>query len=213
MHSSTDIKIVKCLDGLYYSFETLNYLFSSLHQNCCKINTDQSWLVPALWQCWSFIDVVNRIREIAQALPGLSNRNHDLVAFLESTRLTEDYRHYIQHLRTELSKKDPNPFPVWGSLSWEDPEDPACSYVVFIGARIGQTSYTGSVFDLVERKWVSRVSLGIAGKTFNFDPAYNACTQFRDFIMPWALSAYEPGIRVTTELPIITLRISPSRET
>jgi hypothetical protein len=212
MHSANDVRIVKCLDGLHYSFETLNYLYSRLHDDCCKINADQANLIPALWQCWSFIDVVNRIREIAQAVPGLSNRSHDLVTFLGATELAEDYRHYIQHLRRELSKKDSNPFPVWGSLSWSDLDDTNCSYVVFIGARTGRTSYTGSVYDLKERKWVSRVSLGIEGKTFNFDPVYDACTKFRDFIMPWALAAYEPGIRVTTELPIITLRISPSRE-
>jgi hypothetical protein len=166
-------------------------------------------LQDPLWQCWSFIDVVNRIREIAQAIPGLSNRNHGLVAFLESTKQAENYRHYIQHLRSELLKKELNPFPVWGSLSWVDPEDPTCSYMVFIGAQIGRISYTGSVFDLVERKWVSQISLGIAEKTYNFDQAYNACKQFRDFIMPWILSTYEPGIRVSTELPIITLRMSP----
>jgi hypothetical protein len=207
MHASSDIRIVKCLDGLHYSFEILEHIYSSLHEVCSQVKAEHSSLIPALWRCWSFVDVVHRIREIAQALPGLSKKNKELVAFLDATSLAEEFRHYIQHLRSELSKKDVNPFPVWGSLAWIDPDNPACSYLVVIGARISGTSYTGCVFDTVQGKWVSKVCLGVAGKSFNFDPIYEACLRFREFVVPWALSAYKPGIRTTTELPIIAMQL------
>lgn len=208
MHASSDIRIVKCLDGLHYSFEILEYTYSSLHEVCSRVKVDHSSLIPALWQCWSFVDVVHRIREIAQALPGLSHRNKELAAFLDTTQSAEEFRHYIQHLRSELSKKDVNPFPVWGSLAWVDPTDATCSYLVVIGAQVSGTKYTGCVFDTVEGKWVSRVCLGIGGKSFNFDPVYEACLKFRKFVIPWALSAYKPGVRTTTELPIIPIHMS-----
>lgn len=211
MHASSDIRIVKCLDGLHYSFEILDNIYSSLYETCIQINTNQSSLIPALWHCWSFVDTVHRIREISQALPGLSKKQRELSTFIEATKLSEEYRHYIQHLRSELSKEEVNPFPVWGSLSWVDPDDSSKSYVIFIGARIKTTSYTGSVYDTHKRKWVSKVSLGIAGKTYNFDPIYDACKTFSDFIFPWMLSTYKPGIRLETKLPIITLQILESK--
>lgn len=203
MHASSDIRIVKCLDGLHYSFEILQHIYSSLHEVCSRVQVDHASLIPALWQCWSFVDFTHRIREIAQSIPGLSNRNKELMTFLEATELAEEFRHYIQHLRSEISKKDMNPFPVWGSLAWVDPANPEYSYLVVFGAQVGSPSHTGCVFDTVEKKWVSNVCLGVRSKSFNFDPIYEACLRFRDFIVPWALSTYKPGIQPTTELPII----------
>lgn len=62
MHAFDDVRIVKCLDGLDYSFETLEFLYSSLYDACWQIREDQGALIPALWKCWSFIDVLHRIR-------------------------------------------------------------------------------------------------------------------------------------------------------
>jgi len=151
------------------------------------------------------VDVVHRIREVAEALPGLSKKEQPLRAFLSATAVVEDFRHYIQHLRSELSKKDVNPFPVWGSLSWIDPSNELRAHIVVIGARVAKTSYTGPIFDLKEKRWVSKVCLGVAGKSLNFDPVYEAAMVFRDFVIPWTMSAYAPGIRTTTELPIMTI--------
>ena len=210
MHASSDIRIVKCLDGLHYSFETLKYVYSSLHEVCSNITENQEALIPAIWQCWSFVDVLHRIREIAQAMPGLSKKDKELTAFLEATKLAEEYRHYIQHLRSELSKPNINPFPVWGSLSWVDPKDISKTYLVIFGAQIDGTSYSGCVYDTVERKWVSKVCLGVMDKSFNFDPIFEACTRFQVYIVSWALSTYKPEIRMKTELPIITLQVIES---
>ena len=211
MHASSDIRIVKCLDGLHYSFEILRYVYSSLHEACAKIKDDQEALIPAIWLCWSFVDVLHRIREIAQALPGLSGKDKELVSFLKETNLAEEYRHYIQHLRAELSKREVNPFPVWGSLSWVDPKDSSCTHTVFIGAQISSTSYSGSVFDTVERKWVSKVCLGVREKSFNFDPIFEACTRFQKYIVPWALSTYKPRIRLIAKVPIVTMQVVESK--
>jgi hypothetical protein len=206
MHASEDIRTVKCLDGLHYSFATLEYIYSDLHPTCCKIIKDHGAVVPALWRCWSFVDLVHRIREIAQALPGLSKKTPELVSFLDATKLAEDYRHYVQHLRGELSKRDVNPFPVWGSLSWVDSEDKSSSHTVFIGAQLKGTGVTSCVYDTLERRWVSLVCLGIAGSSFNFDPIYTVCARFRDFVIPWVLSSYKPGIHVTDKPRIMTVQ-------
>ena len=207
MHASKDIRKIKCLDGLHYSFELLEHSYKSLYENCASIKTDPKYLIPALSQCWSFVDLVYRIREISQAIPGLSKRNRKLIEFLEITEIAESYRHYIQHLRAELSKKEPNPFPVWGSLSWVDPEDNNNSFLILSGAQIKGTNYTGCVYDRIECKWVSRVCLGVQNLSFNFDPIYEATIAFRDFIIPWVLSNYEPEIRITEKAPLFSVKI------
>lgn len=37
MHASSDIRLVKCFDGLHYSFELLEHIYSSLHEVCLQV--------------------------------------------------------------------------------------------------------------------------------------------------------------------------------
>lgn len=204
----TNLRILKCLDGLNYSFELLNFYYSDLYSSCIEINDDQRKCIKALALCWGFVDTLHRIREIAQALPGISSKEPEMRFFLTATHLAEAYRHYIQHLRGELSKKSPNPFPVWGSLAWVDRNDSMRSYLVIIGTQIPGTSYTGCVFDTVNLKWVSKVCLGINEHSFNFDPIYESCLRFKKFIIPWIESYSNHTVTITNRLPIITVSIN-----
>ncbi|MBI4566251.1 MAG: hypothetical protein HY716_16320 [Planctomycetes bacterium] len=212
MHAATDIRIVKCLDGLHYSFEILDYAYADLYTTCVKIKEDPSAIVPALWRCWTIVDTIHRIREIAQATPGLSKKAPELVAFLKGTDLAKDYRHYIQHLRKELSKNPVDPFPVWGSLSWVDPTVPLGCLNVLSGAQVGKTHYTSCVYDKIKGDWVSKVCLGAVGMSFDFDLLYGFCVEFRKFIMPWIMNTYAPGIRVTTKPAIISAKFVTREE-
>jgi hypothetical protein len=207
MHASTDLRNLKCFDGLYYSFEILEYNYKELYKKCASIKTNNKNLIPVLSMCWSIIDSIHRIREISKAIPGLSRRNKNLISFLNKTELAEVYRHYIQHLRKELSKKNLNPFPVWGSLSWVDPEDESTSHLVIFGSQIGGTNYASCVYDQIKRKWVSRVCLSIENYSFNFDPIYQESMSFKNFILPWIKSNYKPGIDIKGKLPIISTKL------
>jgi hemerythrin-like domain-containing protein len=71
------------------------------------------------------------------------------------TKIAEYYRHYIQHLRQELTKRDLNLFPVWRTLSWVDPEDSNNTYIEVIGSRIKNTNYPDCTYDTKNRKWIS----------------------------------------------------------
>src|SRR3990172_5329495 len=206
MHASTDLRNLKCFEGLHYSFEILEYNYKELYEKCASIKNNNEDLIPALSMCWSIIDSIHRIREISQAVPGLNKKGQNLISFLNETKIAEDYRHYIQHLREEVSKKNLNPFPVWGSLSWIDPDDESNSHSVIFGSKIEGTRYSGCVYDLLERKWVSKVSLSIKNYSFNFDPLYNASMKFKNFILPWIKSNYKHGIDIKDKLPIISTR-------
>jgi hypothetical protein len=168
------LRRVKVLDGLHFSFQLLEYHHAMMYPACAAVPTDRSKLVPALASCWSFIDVLHRLRELSQAVPGLAGRTPERRRFLERTAIAEKCRHYIQHLRSELARPSPETWPVWGSLSWVDPDDQLTTHTVMFGAHLPDTNYTGAVFDTVERRWVSRVCLGVKEWSFNFDPLFEA---------------------------------------
>jgi hypothetical protein len=207
MHASADTRLIRCLDGLAMSFSMLELVHANLHTSCTEIAKDKSKLVEAMWRGWSFIDTVHRLREVAQAVPGLSGKNPKLRAFLEATAIAEEFRHYIQHMRSEITKTPGNTFPVWGSLSWVDSEDPMLTHSALAGAQVGQTEYGGCIFDVVERKWVSKVALSVNRVSFNFDLILKACLEFREFVIPWLLAKYAPGITLREDLPLISIRL------
>ncbi len=198
---------IKVLDGLHFSFRLLEYHYESMYRSCAAIPTDRAQLVPALASCWGFIDVLHRLRELAQTVSGLSGNCPERRRFLERTKLAEEYRHYIQHLRQELGRATPDPQPVWGSLSWVDPGDASLTHTVMIGARLPKTAYTGAVFDTVERRWVSRVCLGVGRSSFNFDPLFEEAVAFEKFVVPWMLAQAADTISVASDLPIFSARI------
>lgn len=205
MLTNIDVRNIRCLDGLHYSFELLSYHYHPLHELCCELNSDSSKIIPVLASCWGFIDALHRIREIAQSLPRLSTKHQEMRFFLDATAITEDYRHYIQHLRNELAKDPPNTFPVWGSLSWVDKNKPSRSYTALFGAKIEGVSYTGSVYDMARKKWVSTVCLGVGGISFNFDPIYEAAMRFKNFVILHLKQSFSNELAFHDKLPIITM--------
>ena len=186
MHSAIDVRKVRCLDGLNYSFQMLRHHYTGLWETCCEIPSANSQLIPALAAGWGFIDALHRIREIALAVPGLSAKKPEMQAFLSASILAEEYQHYLHHLRSELANDLPhNAFPVWGTLSWVDPDNPTRSHMAVLGTQIEGTHYTGCPFDAAEKKWASKVCLGLNGKSFNFDPIFDAAVEFESYVLPF----------------------------
>ncbi len=207
MHASTDIRKVKCFDGLNVAFGLIENSYNGLHEECCKLMNKKANAIDVLSRCWSIVDNVHRVREISQSTPGLSNKNDSLKSFLSKTTVAEDFRHYIQHLRKELSKKEIDPFPVWGTISWIDIDDNDLSHTAILGAQIEGTSYAGCVYDTFEKKWVSKVTLSVQNLSFNFEPVFEATHKFKQFIIPWIIDTYKPGIQLKTEIPIISAKV------
>lgn len=206
MPSALDVRKVRCLDGLNYSFQMLRHYYAGLWETCCEIPGDNSRIIPALASGWGFIDAVHRIREIAQAVPGLSAKHPEMQAFLSASGPAEDYSHYIHHLRGELANDAPaNSFPVWGTLSWVDPANPTRSHMAVLGTQIEGANYTGCLFDPAEKKWVSKVCLGLNGKSFNFDPIFVSAVRFETFIFPFLNEKASAHVESNEEFPIISV--------
>ncbi|MCH8863108.1 MAG: hypothetical protein IID51_11425 [Proteobacteria bacterium] len=205
MATILEVRNIRCFDGLHYSFELLSYFHSNLHPMCCEIIDDNAKVIPALACAWGFVDALHRIREISQSLPRLGDKHPEMRAFLSATALAEDYRHYIQHLRGELSKDPPNGFPVWGSLSWVDDKNEAESHIALFGAQIEGTGYSGCVYDRLEKKWVSKVCLGVGHRSFNFDKVYDSVLRFKEFVLPFVIEGASEEIKLHNKLPIMTM--------
>ena len=191
---------LRVFDGLHFSFRLLEYHHHTMYPACSAIPRDKAQLIPALASCWAFIDVLHRLRELSQVIPGLRDTAAELRRFRERTVLAEQCRHYIQHLRSELARPSPEARPVWGSLSWVDPTDSLVGHTVMFGAHLPNASYSGAVFDTVERRWVSRVCLGVLDWSFNFDPLFEEAMAFERFIIPRMLA--EDGDPATNRPPI-----------
>lgn len=206
MHASQDVRLMRFLDGLSLSFSMLEHAQAALHTVCSKLTTDKTQVPVAFWLAWSFVDAVHRVRELSQAVPGLGGKCRERQVFLEATADAQGFRNYIQHLREGLSGQDHNSVPVWGVLAWVDPIDPQISHIALSGSQVGPTQYRGCVFDTVNEQYVSKVCLTVDGISFNFDPIFAACMCFRDFVIPWILQTYTPGVRLSEELPVVSMR-------
>lgn len=206
---SHSVRRLRVLDGLYYSFRLLDHYQEELYPACCRIRQDPGAAVIAIAAAWGFIDALHRARELAQLMPGLSRRRPELVKFLKATHLAEKYRHYIQHLRSELASAESSNHPVWGSLSWVDPATDSLSHTVMIGSLPPgtQTQFSGASYDTVRRRWGSRVCLGIREASLDFDPVYEGARAFEAFVIPWALQCGGITPVAAEKLPIATVRI------
>lgn len=203
--SKLELKRLRSAEALFYSYELLRLSHESMWPACCAIPRDNFKLFTALESCWTFIDSLHRIREIAQGAPGINVKSAEMRAFLDVTALAEHYRHYIQHLRREVAKDPPDPSPVYGSISWVDPSDPQLCHTAILGVSMADHSYTSCVFDTGENRWVSRVALGIAGHSFNFDPMWARAVVAREYLMP-LLTQAAPLYWPPSELPIFSAR-------
>jgi hypothetical protein len=205
MHASEDLRIIRCFDGIKFSFGLLDLNYSHLHESCLNIYGQSESVLPALNHAWSFVDYGHRIREISESIPGLSSDNPERKHFLENTKLIGNYRNYVQHLKKELGKKDIDPFLVMGSLSWIGADEKNGHLVVF-GSKL-KARYGGLVYDQKERRWVSKVTLALGNSSLNFDPMFHEIKQWVEYILPWLKEKYADGFESFEDLPIFTFQI------
>ncbi|MBL8100057.1 MAG: hypothetical protein JNK81_12795 [Anaerolineales bacterium] len=206
MNEYLESRKLKCLDGLHYSFEIMKLNYIDLYDRCIQIQENQENIIRVLSQCWLIVDMIHRVREISQSIPSLNKKNNELQEFIFQTKSIEDCRHYIQHLREELSKSPPSLFPVWGSLSWVDPNDSSNCFIAVFGAINKGINYSSCVYDNLEKRWVSKVTLGVENLSLNFDPLYESAIKFKDFIIPWLIENSSVNLKIKKEIPIFSVK-------
>jgi hypothetical protein len=205
MKYESDIRLLRYYEAIHYTFEMLDYSYDNLYETCILIERDNCKFLDAISKCWTFIDSVNRLRDIAQTVPGLNTKNLNRKKFLEETASTKDIRNYIQHINQELGKRIVHKFPVYGNLSWVN-QDNTCS-IILVGADFPGNQYEGCVYDTHEKKWVSKVTLSVNGIAFHFDNIFHESIKFKDFILGFLSERYTPGIKLKTRLEILKYEV------
>jgi len=163
-------------------------------------------VLHAVATAWQIVDIVHRVRDLAEGMPGVNKGPGSRVrAFLGATEIAERFRHYVQHLRGELSKTEVNRFPVWGSLSWVSASDGKTLHTTFMGVMRPGTEISAGVFDAQEQRYVSRVSLSVQGVHFNVDPIVVETTAFCDHILG-VIDEMQPGLPPVGVLEPISTR-------
>ena len=79
--------------------------------------------------------------------------------------------------------------------------------MTILGTQIEGTNYTGCPFDAVEKKWVSKVCLGLNGKSFNFDPIFLSAARFEAFVLPFLNEKASGHAGFQEELPLISVDV------
>jgi hypothetical protein len=209
MHSKEDPRLFKFLDCIHYSLAILNTQYYDLSSILAKLTpSDSDQIVRALAVSWSIVDSIHRIREVAQNIPGLSGQTPQLKSFINDTSIVEDFRDYIQHLRNELAKINLDNFPVWGSFSWiEDKDNQEICHTALTGTVIRNIGFNSCVYDLKEKKWVSKAVLAIKGRVFNIDPCYESAKQFCEFAMDWIKKVKAGQINEKKGIPVISAQL------
>jgi hypothetical protein len=207
MGSITDIRLLRCMDGVHYAASILKQSYESLYPACCRIPVDPSSFPLALSLSWTVIDATRRIRDIAYAVPGLGRKRREVVEFDSSTTVVEAFRNYIQHLRQELSKRQYDPFPVWGSLSWVNPSNLDECLTAVSGTQLPGVAHTSGVLDQVATAWTSKVSLSLGSSTAAIDAIYKSAAAFAAWLEQWIVTNASFTVERRTELPILSAKI------
>ena len=123
------------LDGIRYAIEMAALAYSHLYQivlgstqRIAEAEGTQSVggrptntaleVAAALLEAWSFVDSINRLRELLVGMPGLKKRTPEFRIFLSKTETFLKLRNAVQHLRGEIERLTHSGEPVWGSVGW-----------------------------------------------------------------------------------------------
>jgi len=114
MRAKDDPRVVRFRDGFWFSRALLRREAAELENLRAKLRPDaRDGLLHAVATVWQIVDSVHRVRELAQATPGMNQRDPAVRTFLAATTVAEEFRHYVQHLQRGLANPD-HRFPVWG---------------------------------------------------------------------------------------------------
>jgi hypothetical protein len=208
MHAKNDPRLVRFLDGLQYTLALIRLQYSDICGMIAKQTPDDHGMIMrSIYTAWGIVDSVHRIRELSQSIPGFSGSDQRLKLFLEETKIAEQFRHYIQHLRQELSKAKVDEFPVWGSFSWVGESDDHVVYTVLTGTPLEKTVVESCVYDTVEGCWVSKATLTIHGLSFHIDPIVAITSRFAEYAIHWIEGVKSIKIGSPEKLDVITARV------
>lgn len=179
MNASTDVstrKIGFYLDAFRLSFFTARLLRTRLLTNVARIEPQfaqtgayDQLIAEAFSDAWQLIDLLHRVRELAQQNPIIREREPASQIFLRSTTPVEELRHYIQHFRTGIPNSPDVTSPLFGFLSWVSENDASTCFTLSSGFLLPATSTFSCTYDAVEKRFLQKLLIGAGGYNVDLD--------------------------------------------
>lgn len=207
-----DEYLANSIEGITTSQSMIEIVYPKIYENCTRIfGTSRSdefihkYYIESLLSAWSFIDSFNRIRELIKAFPCINKNDTDLVTFLEKTKQVKDFRNHHQHLSRESNNPHNFSNPIWGNLSWVNPENPYECIIILSNYNSNNKHYNGIVYDTFEHKWVSNCSLSLGNQDIPFDVYFSTLKVYLEKFYAWLLTL--PNVSSLEKLCLTPLRI------
>lgn len=179
-----------CIDGIRYSIDIADLSYSRLLDALDGLSKGPAGgdplvrlMTAAVADAWQFVDSVNRLRDLLNALPGLrKSPGHSpyLKIFLDDTEPVDGLRNVIQHLETELPAMARGRQPAWGSISWayQEKADEGTLFTIIPGRFPLESVVPGPHNPRGGKvKAIDDVTLNCAGKTAPLSRIYEAVAQ------------------------------------
>lgn len=182
------------LDGLKYSFKTVEYETLKIKETIPKIekslsnqteSSNEIDIIKLTSSVWNIIDTVNRLRDLIQQTPTLKQNTPIIRKFVNETEIVNDLRNYIQHLRSGISKI-PNPSsPVWGVIGWRNEDNPLEYFFVQTGTNQEGLLMNSAIFDREENEFVGSILLTVNTLTIDIEKLVSLTNSLKIFVVKW----------------------------
>jgi hypothetical protein len=166
--------------------------------------SNEHLVVPAVAALWSCVDAVHRLRELLEQAPRLKKNQPVLQLFLRNTVNVEPLRHYVQHLRGEITQLPAQPTPIWGVVSWVSATDPNRCFTVFTGTAFSGTSVYSCSYDTWQRRFAQQLILSVNNTSVDIPSLVSEIEALEPLVEQWATSV---GCPRPPAYPVVSVSI------
>lgn len=191
--------LLRCLDGLRFAFQTCFAAHDRVRTVLRKI--EANWeqgaatedAIAASGDLWLIVDCLQRIRLLLDRAPVLPKREPDIQAFMRALQPVENLRHYIQHVKGEISGDDGGA-PLWGVVSWTGSDDSRECFTLVLGTLHLAQSLAGIAYDRQAGFFVRTLELSAGQDSIDVDSLVGRARRLDSQIGAWANSiTFEDG--------------------
>lgn len=182
------------LDGLKYSFKKVEYEEKKVKEIIIEIEksfssqpekTNEDDIIKLISSVWNIVDTVNRLRDLVQQTPTLKQNTSEVRYFVNETKITNDLRNYIQHLRSGISKIPIPSSPVWGVLGWRNEGNPLEYFFIQTGTYQKDLIMNSAVFDRGKKEFKGAILLTVNELSVDIEELALLTNSLKTFIAGW----------------------------
>lgn len=187
-----DRKQLFIIDAIRYFFVELIHTFAQIQKGLtdiekklnCKETLSEEETLHIISACWRTIDTMFRIWGLLGQVRGLSQKSPELQIFYRKISKVENFRHFYQHLNTEIPNLPEDSGPILGYVSWKS-SDPKLGLTLAVGTIPSNTNLYSVAYDRTINEMVNE-TLFVAGTlSIDLNPLPAACEKVRNFFNTW----------------------------